>query len=143
MRTKISMTSLATASLLAVFVTSVSAQDDDRRGTPPFIRAQMAFSVFDSDGDNALSQDEVPGPVWERLAIHDLDEDGVVSRQELKSQAADRVFGNFDENEDGLLTEDEVPAMLWNRLSKADADESGSVSVEEFLATQGDRPSRV
>ncbi len=116
--------------------TTFAQEGGNRGGAPSFMRAQIAFRIFDSNSDGALEESEVPGFVWERLSHADANEDGSVTREELKTMAATRLFGNFDENEDGSLTEDEVPAPVWRRLSSADSDKDGAVTQEEFLAAQ-------
>lgn len=43
----------------------------------------MLFQIFDADEDGALTEDEVPAPVWSRLSAADLDDDGAVTREEI------------------------------------------------------------
>ncbi len=132
--------SIAFAIVVCGTLESASAQEDGRRSGPPgFIRVQIMFALFDANQDNALSEEEVPGPVWNRMSEADTNEDGLATREEFKQLAASRLFGKFDENEDGALTEDEVPGPVWLRLSTADADEDGSVAMEEFLAAEPPR----
>lgn len=59
-------------------------------GGPPWAREGgsgprpfMLFNIFDADEDGALSEDEVPAPVWNRLSAADADADGAVTREEL------------------------------------------------------------
>lgn len=60
-------------------------------GGPPWARGSsgsgprplMLFQIFDADEDGALTEDEVPGPIWTRLSAADLDEDGAVTRDEI------------------------------------------------------------
>ncbi len=114
------------------------AQGDDHLGggPPPFVRAKIAFIIFDANRDGALAESEVPSFVWDHLSPADANEDGSVTREELKTMAASKLFDKFDENEDGSLTEDEVPAPVWWRLSRADADEDGSITQEEFISAE-------
>lgn len=58
-------------------------------GGPPWARGGqgprpfMLFQIFDADEDGALTEDEVPAPVWSRLSAADLDGDGAVTREEI------------------------------------------------------------
>ena len=60
-------------------------------GGPPWARGGqgqgprplMLFQIFDADEDGALTEDEVPAPVWSRLSAADLDDDGAVTREEI------------------------------------------------------------
>lgn len=129
---------------LGFAVDSASAQRPEG-GPPGIVKARIMFALFDANGDKALSEDEVPGPVWGHLSAADANKNGSVSQPEIKKMAATRIFSNFDENADGALTEDEVPKRMWHRLSTADADENGAVTKEEFFAAEppsrGGRPS--
>lgn len=55
------------------------AREGGSSGPRPF----MLFRIFDANDDDALSEDEVPAPVWSRLSAADADEDGAVTREEL------------------------------------------------------------
>lgn len=43
------------------------------------------FEKFDKDGDGALTADEVPEKLWERISKADADGDGKVTKDELKA----------------------------------------------------------
>ena len=59
-----------------------------REGNGP--RPFMLFRIFDANEDDALSEEEVPGPVWARLSAADADEDGTVTRDELVAHLSAR-----------------------------------------------------
>lgn len=70
------------ASLVAVvFATPAHAGEGEGRGH----RGHRIFKHFDKNADGALTQDEVPAKLWERLAKADADNDGVVTKAELKA----------------------------------------------------------
>jgi hypothetical protein len=47
--------------------------------------AARILGNFDENDDGALTADEVPGPMWERLMAADADENGSVSEAEIRS----------------------------------------------------------
>ncbi len=90
-RWKLGVVAVVAAVALAGF--SVSAADAPAtargQGGPPWARGGqrprpfMLFQIFDADEDGALTEDEVPAPVWSRLSAADLDDDGAVTREEI------------------------------------------------------------
>lgn len=92
----------------------------------------MAFGVFDANEDGALAEQEVPGPMWERLRAADIDGDGLVTLREVTASAATNVVDQFDGNEDGALAASEVPGPMWERLRAADANGDGQVTIAEL-----------
>ncbi len=117
------------------------------------------FDSLDENQDGQLSENEVTSKLWSRIIKADINEDNVVSLDELKelreqwkseNGRPDRgdIFERFDENEDGLLTEDEVDDKLWNKIAKADANQDGLVSVDELKElreqwkSENERPGR-
>ena len=48
------------------------------------------FSRFDKNGDDKLSEDEVPPRAWRRMLRADADQDGVISQDELTKHRARR-----------------------------------------------------
>ena len=54
----------------------------------------------------------------ERMMQRDEDEDGVLSRDEVPEQMAERLFEKWDANEDGYLDEDELTEMAKSRGSE-------------------------
>ena len=90
-------------------------------------RAEAQFAERDTDGDGALSADEMMAGanaeraerMAERIARHieraDENGDGLLQQSELQAQADNRRGGNFD--------------RMFDRL---DADEDGVLTAEEF-----------
>ncbi len=75
------ITAVAAVALTASSVSAADAPAGARGGQGP--RPFMLFYIFDSDEDDALTEDEVPAPVWSRLSVADLDDDGAVTREEI------------------------------------------------------------
>ncbi len=98
---------------------------------------ERLISRFDANDDASLSEDEVPGRLWEWLTEHsiDTDSDGLVALSELDAAVLAlqvEKFSNLDSDSDGLLTADEVNAREWSKLSDADIDSDGGVSLTEL-----------
>ena len=78
------LTFVAMIVAMAACSTEISAQGPGGSrgpgGRPSFDRL---LEAFDADGDEALSEDEVPGRVWSRLSQADADGDGAVTREEF------------------------------------------------------------
>ncbi len=76
------------AGLCLAAASTVTAQPPDGvagpgRGGPP--DPEALFQRMDKNSDGQLSQDEVPGPAWNRLSRADADGDGIVTKDEMKS----------------------------------------------------------
>lgn len=76
------------------------------------------------------------------LEEYDLDEDGVLSREERKAareaiHAA--ILAEFDVDEDGELSEEERDAARAARIAPYDLDEDGKLNEEERAAMRADR----
>ncbi len=81
---------MAAVALTASLASAADAPAGPRgAGGPPWARGGqgprpfMLFQIFDADEDGALTEDEVPAPVWSRLSVADLDDDGAVTREEI------------------------------------------------------------
>lgn len=86
---------IAVVAAMALAASSANAADTPTgprgAGGPPWARGGqgqgprpfMLFQIFDADEDGALTEDEVPAPVWSRLSAADLDDDGAVTREEI------------------------------------------------------------
>ncbi|QDT03988.1 Matrixin [Rubripirellula lacrimiformis] len=101
--------------------------------------AESLVTRFDTDGDAALSEDEVPNRLWAKLADFEADTnaDGFVSLAELElavTAAAQESFNEKDADSDGLLVETEVSDRFWAKVSPADTDGDDGVSFDEFSA---------
>ncbi len=108
--------------------------------------AKPHFESLDADQDGQLSEDEVAEKLWDRIADADLNEDGLVSLDELQEMRTQRklrhnqdrdLFERFDGNDDGLLTAQELPDRLWKKLSVADLDADGAIAGDELAEVQG------
>ena len=56
-------------------------------------RRGKRFDRHDKNGDGALTQDEVPAKVWERISQADADGNGAVTKEELKAHFKEKRGG--------------------------------------------------
>ena len=96
---------------------------------------------LDSNGDGAISSDEVPASVWNRLSAADADNSGSVTEAELAAYkeaqrvaAVEAFFDQLDKDSSGTITSADVSRSTWRFLSRADADSDGAITVDELLA---------
>lgn len=111
------------------------------------------FSTLDTDGNGALTLEELQAAGAARFAVADADGDGALSADELTAQMSERaergvarMIDRLDENGDGLLQQAELEARRGGEradrmFARADANDDGSISAEEFEAAKerGDR----
>ncbi|MDW5288500.1 EF-hand domain-containing protein [Formosa sp. PL04] len=83
MTTKILKTVLGIAFVSFFGTQSISAQSEGGKKTPPSATELMA--QMDADEDGKLSKDEVKGPIKENFTDIDTDEDGYISTKELEA----------------------------------------------------------
>jgi len=89
-------------------------------------------------GGNHPPQDvaAVPTEVNQMLTQFDLNQDGQVTRAEMKTARdtarADGMLAQFDTNQDGQITQDEVQALRLDQFNQMDADGNGFLNIEEF-----------
>ena len=103
--------------------------------------AKPHFESLDADQDGLLSEDEVAEKLWDKIGDADVNEDGLVSLDELQTMRDQRklqhkqhrdLFERFDENDDGLLTADEVHKRIWDKINQTDTDADSAISVDEL-----------
>jgi Ca2+-binding EF-hand superfamily protein len=141
---------------------TMAATAEAREGNPP--RMEMpAFEDLDINSDGAVTSDEIEAAMQvraaEQFAQTDSNGDGALSVEELIARAdtarQERAAGRAaeqiekaDTNGDGLLQADELAAHAADRgegcgdrgpdrmFERADADDNGSLSAEEFAEAQ-------
>lgn len=106
--------------------------------------ADAILARFDGNQDGELSEDEVPGYLWNKFINREVDADsgGTISEDELTAAitaARQDRFTALDEDGDGLITESEVSARLWNKILGSDGNDDATVSFEEFDSWLQDR----
>lgn len=128
-------------------------EDPDRPSRRGFRRgrflgrdAESILERFDTNGDDALTEDEVPERLWNKWNERevDTDVDGSVTLAELEAgiaAAQAEKFARRDADGDGLVVESEVRPRLWQKLSDADTDGDSAVSLDEYLAWLASRES--
>ncbi len=99
------------------------------------------FAHWDANGDGALTSDEVPEGLWDRLLPADGDANDSVTKAELQAYreaqrvaAVEAFFEQLDRDASGSITSADVSRMTWRFLSRADANNDGGVTLEELLA---------
>ena len=157
---------IAALAILALFASEVSAHRRTHRGPargsarphgPRLVVGPCTTIDFDSDGDGALSEEEILAAREARkaaiLAQHDGDGDGELSDEERaaarEARAAEREarhaerVAQHDTDNDGELSEAERAAARAareaERLAEFDADGSGDLDEEENAAARAAR----
>lgn len=110
-------------------------------------RDRPAFSEVDTNGDGALTLEEIMAHRDARFDGADSDGDGSLSREELIAAAMgrvedriDRMMDRFDDDENGVLSANELDDMRPRGpgperiFGVMDADGDGSVTEAEFDA---------
>lgn len=108
--------------------------------------AKPHFESLDADQDGQLSEDEVADHLWDQIGDADVNEDGLVSLDELQEMREQQklqfkqhrdLFERFDGDNDGLLTVEELPDRLWNKFAAADLNVDGAISADELAEVKG------
>lgn len=103
------------------------------------------FMQADTNGDGAVSLEEVRAADAERFSDADASGDGFVSKDEMvafhearraerRAARQDRRFDRLDANDDGLISAEEHAARETPRFERADANNDGLVTREEIDA---------
>ena len=123
----------------------------DGRGGP---REKPAFATLDTDGDGAISLEELQNAGAARFAEKDTDGNGALSLAELAAtraaEMADRaaeMIARMDENGDGELQAEEMKPRgrgdnAGRMFGHMDADADGLISEEEYDAAGEGRGGR-
>lgn len=116
------------------------------------------FAESDTDRDGKLSGDEIPAWIANNLDSFDTDGDGAITQEEMESRmgqfrapAASQgggfgggggggdggfdptmMFTNWDADGDGKLSGDEIRDRMRQNLDEIDTDGDGAVSLEEW-----------
>ena len=137
---------LMVALLSGLVLTAGAAQARDHGERPD-------FATLDTNGDGALSLEELQAQGEARFSAVDTDGDGALSAEELTAAAGERaaertaqMIERLDENGDGALQLEEMPAREGDRaermFDRVDADEDGVISEEEFDSVKERRGGR-
>ncbi|WP_191090235.1 EF-hand domain-containing protein [Histidinibacterium aquaticum] len=129
--------------LIAALLAGVAVQGAQAQGFGPADRPD--FAELDTDGDGALSEDELRAPLMDRFAEADADGDGSLTAEEMVAAAEaaraerlaermERLVARLDANGDGVLQAEEftTPAPRPTAFERLDRDGDGAVSEDEF-----------
>lgn len=111
------------------------------------------FEKADTNGDGAISLDEVRAADAERFSEADTSGDGFLSKEEMtafrdakreerREGRRDKRFERLDANEDGLISADEYAARETKMFDRADANDDGLITLEEMEAAAPKRSGR-
>ena len=149
-------TPLLVAAIAAGMTLAATAEARDGRGAA---FDMPTFEELDANADGGITMDEIEAAMAaraaERFAEADTDGDGALSAEEMLARAsedraarmADRIadrIEKIDANGDGVLQLEEMQARADDRrgpspdrmFNRADADDNGSLSAEEFAQAQ-------
>jgi len=107
-------------------------------------------SQLDTDGDSAISKQELDHYLSQRFLMFDADGDGSVTREEFRSteerdktlrrqkhEYFDRSFAKLDADSDGKLTKSELLAGAGERFTRADSNRDGRITAEDYAQSNG------
>lgn len=117
--------------------TNGMAETDGMKGMHP---PRPSFEALDSNGDGAITRDEIEAHRAARFASADTDGNGSLSRDELAARAKarmerriDRMIRRHDADGDGALSPEELQSRhRGGMFERMDADGDGAVTAEEF-----------
>lgn len=146
---------IAAATLIAVASTAVIATARDRGDAPREGRGGpvMLLERFDTNGDGAITKEEMQGAAAAHFAEADTNGDGMLSAGEMAAAAesrraerqADRIAKRIERSDtdgDGMLSLQEATAAAEGRgmeqmFDRFDADNDGSITQAELEAAKG------
>jgi len=111
------------------------------KGGPGGPGMRMSFEEIDADGNGEVTQAEMDAIKAARFATADTNGDGALSLEELSAQAAERAAAHAermlekrDANGDGVLSPDEMTKShrSGKMMDRFDTDGNGSISKAEF-----------
>lgn len=137
--------------LAALIVTTAIAGVAQARGDGP--RERASFEELDTNGDGAITMEEMQARGDARFAATDTNSDGLLSAEEMmaasekaKSRRVERMISKLDANDDGQLSMEEFQAARGGKdkgegrkgrgFERLDTDGNGSISKEEFEAAK-------
>lgn len=107
------------------------------------VQAEALLEQFDTNGDGAISQDEIDAVRAGELAEYDTNGDGTLSLEEYQAYWMARfyermvdAFQRLDANGDGEITAEEFNAGLANIVARLDRNGDGVLNADDREAVQ-------
>jgi len=111
----------------------------DRAAARGMTRLTGLLELYDTDGDGALTQDEIAAARNAQLSQFDADGNGSLSLQEyqglwldaMRDRMVDR-FQSHDDDGDGQVTAQEFADAQARRIARMDRNEDGVINRDDF-----------
>jgi Ca2+-binding EF-hand superfamily protein len=155
--TKIIITSGAVLIALSGIAVAAKGYQNHQRIKKMFAPERI-MQQLDTNGDNAISFDELNFAVAKRFAYADGDGNGSVIKADVVSaieenapfkrmkkhsgRVADRLFIGIDINQDGTMTKSEIENRLAKFYALADWNDDGKVEMAEMKRLRSSMPGR-
>ncbi|MBF0187634.1 MAG: hypothetical protein HQL50_06875 [Magnetococcales bacterium] len=109
-------------------------------------RFMAKISGLDSNGDGAISLQEIQEKKAKTFKLADSDGDGYLSVQEMmnlkKIRKAQRMLSRHDGDGDGKMSLDEYTGRTPHWLTKADTNQDGQITLQELKAMKANKKGR-
>lgn len=104
--------------------------------TPRFAFGIMVLGSLCSVGAQGAGLSSHTGrPAMEIINVFDTDNDGRISREELRYRSI-AVFDEIDKSKDGMLSPAELPGLSAATFNAADKDNDGKLSAYEYSQSE-------
>lgn len=97
------------------------------------------LQTWDLDHDGTLSLDEVKSAAAAAFDKLDADHEDTLSRKELGNRLSRHEFRSADKDHEGTLSKEEYLMVVVRRFQTADADKDGTLTAHELDSAAGRR----
>lgn len=147
------------AGLLAITGVAIAAQGYKHHSEMKrMFSPERILERFDTDGDRAISLEEINAAAGERFTLADKNTDGSVEKADViaaidenvtsdrfkrrSGRITDRIFASADIDQDGTLTKSELENRIGKFHAIADWNDDGKVEVSEMKRLRHSLPGR-